>query len=190
MPATDLFLIFIRKLESLRIPHMICGSVASSVYGDPRLTQDVDLVVSLTLEDAPRLAAAFPLDQFYCPPQETLREEIARLRRGHFNLIHHATGFKADLYLCGEDPFQAWGLSKVRQAPFEGELLPVAPPEYVIVKKLEYFQEGGSQKHLRDIHRMLATLGPGWGRSELEDLIRQRGLLEEWKAATEFREVP
>ncbi len=40
----------------------------------------------------------------------------------------------------------------------------LAPPEYVIVRKLQFFREGGSQKHLRDISRMLTALGEEWGR--------------------------
>lgn len=190
MPATDLFLVFTRTLKELRLPHMISGSVASSVYGDPRLTRDVDLVVALTPDDAPRLVSAFPPDRFYCPPEEVIRQEIGRPHRGHFNLIQHSTGFKADLYPSGRDPFQAWGLSRIREVPFEGETIPVAPPEYVVVKKLEYFKEGGSPKHLRDIHRMLQALGPGWDRSEVEDLVLRRDLAPAWKAALEFRESP
>lgn len=183
MPGTDAFLVFTRKLRDLELPHMVTGSVAATFYGEPRLTFDVDIVVALGPEDAARFESAFPTRDFYCPPRETILAELARPERGHFNLIHQATGFKADIYPSGTDPFHAWALSRVRRVDYEGEPLVLAPPEYVIVRKLQFFREGGSPKHLRDIHRMLVGLGDSWDRSPLLELIAQRGLQSEWGRA-------
>jgi hypothetical protein len=55
-------------------------------------------VVELHQEDTFRFAAAFPLAEFYCPPPEIIQIEIKRPQRGHFNLIHRVTDFKADIY--------------------------------------------------------------------------------------------
>jgi hypothetical protein len=109
--------------------------------------------------------------------------EIARGQRGHFNLIHQATGFKADVYLAGHDPLHEWALARARRLEVEGEPLVVAPPEYVIVRKLEYFREGGSEKHLRDIRSILDTSPELVRFDELEPLIAARGLGEAWKQA-------
>ena len=57
----------------------------------------------------------------------------------------------------------------------------LAPPEYVIVRKLEYYREGGSEKHLRDIRAMLAVSGGQLDQPALDEMIRQRGLEAEWK---------
>ena len=65
-----------------------------------------------------------------------------------------------------------------------GEPVSVAPPEYVIVRKLEYYREGGSEKHLRDVRAMIAVSKAQLNRSELEDWIARRGLGTEWRAAT------
>ena len=73
-------------------------------YGEPRLTNDVDIVVSLAEAELPGFEAAFPDAEFYRPPREVLLVELGRSRRGHFNLIDHRTGFKADIYLAGLDP--------------------------------------------------------------------------------------
>ena len=62
-------MIFTRKLKHLGIPHMISGSVAAIYYGEPRMTNDVDIIVLLKDADLPRLAATFPLEEFYCPPR-------------------------------------------------------------------------------------------------------------------------
>jgi hypothetical protein len=93
-------------------------------------------------EHIARLPEVFPPAEFYCPPAEVIAVEVAREQRGHFNIIHHETGFKADVFLSGRDPLHAWGLARARQLEMEGQVLVVAPPEDVIVRKLEYYREG------------------------------------------------
>src|SRR6185437_14809075 len=100
-----------------------------------------------TPADADGVERAFPLDRFYVPPAEVLRVEAARSLRGHFNIIAHDSGYKADVYLAGADALHAWAFPRRRSVPVGGRALSVAPPEYVIARKLEYFREGGSLKH-------------------------------------------
>lgn len=164
---------------------MVSGSVAVIVYGEPRLTHDVDLVAVLDREHIARLPEAFPPGEFYCPPEEEIRLEAEREQRGHFNLIHLQTGFKADVYLAGRDPLHAWALARTRRLEVDGEPVVLAPPEYVILRKLEFFREGGSEKHLRDIRSMLAISPDLIRRIELEKLVAERGLLEAWSRVAE-----
>jgi len=159
---------------------MVTGSTASIYYGEPRMTNDVDIVVFLKRDDAVRFVEAFPAELFYCPPLDVILIETAREQRGHFNIIHHETGFKADIYVMGSDLLHHWGLARAQRANLEGEVVSFAPPEYVIVRKLQFFREGGSPKHLRDIAHMLHTLGPEWDRSDLKELIERFGLQPEW----------
>jgi hypothetical protein len=63
----------------------------------------------------------------------------------------------------------------------EGQVLIVASPEYVILRKLEYYREGGSEKHLRDIRSMLNTSPEAIQGAELEQQIAARGLQEAWR---------
>jgi hypothetical protein len=64
---------------------------------------------------------------------------------------------------------------------FEGETVVLAPPEYVIIRKLEYYREGGSEKHLRDIRSMLAISGEQMDRGALTEWIERRGVQSEWQ---------
>jgi hypothetical protein len=64
---------------------------------------------------------------------------------------------------------------------YRGELIVIAPPEYVIVRKLEYFREGHSEKHLRDIRAMLAVSGEQLDRATLNEWIQRQGLESEWR---------
>lgn len=181
MPEANLFLMFTQQLNMLGVAYMVSGSVAVIIYGEPRLTHDVDLIVVLDREQIPRLRDIFPPEEFYCPPAEVIAVEAAREQRGHFNIIHHKTGFKADLYLSGRDPLHAWGLARARRLEVEGQVLVVAPPEYVILRKLEYYREGGSEKHLRDIRSMLDTSPGAISIADLEHQIAARGLQEVWR---------
>lgn len=174
---------FTQPLERLGIAYMITGSVASMMYAEPRTTLDIDVVVELDIASAADFLAAFPESEFYRPPLEIVREECSRDSRGHFNLIHHETGFKADIYLAGTDPFHKWALANRRRIGEPDAPLDLAPPEYVIVRKLEYWREGGSAKHLRDVMAIVVSDVP-LDRNRLEDEIHGRGLHEAWQRAS------
>jgi hypothetical protein len=120
---------------------------------------------------------------FYVPPVEIIAAEIARAQNGQFNLIHTSTGFKADIYTAGRDDFNAWAFRRARKLDFRGESIWVAPPECVIVRKLEYFREGGSEKHLRDIRAMLNVSGELINRDDLNFWIKRRSVEAQWKLA-------
>lgn len=91
-----------RVLDDVGIPTMFCGSIASTYYGMPRTTQDVDLVVDLRPDDIPRLLAAFPEDEYYIS-EDAVREAVQR--RTQFNIIDFRTGWKADLIVRRARPF-------------------------------------------------------------------------------------
>jgi hypothetical protein len=178
MPAPSPLAPFLEPLEHLGLPYCVTGSVAASVYGEPRLTADIDVVVLLRNSDIPTLRSAFPEKDYYVPPEETLRLELARDTRGTFNLIHHASQFKADIYLAGRDPLHAWALEKRRRIALGDTGAWVAPPEYVIVRKLEYLREGGQDKHIRDIRFILAASAVDLAFVEAE--VARRGLEAQW----------
>src|SRR5438552_11526041 len=183
MPEPELSLLFIRPLNRLGLRYLVSGSVAAILYGEPRLTHDVDFVVFLRSEDVGRLSEAFPPADFYLPPLETIHAELAREQRGHFNLIHADTGFKADFYLAGREEFHAWAFRHARRMEYRGESVTVAPPEYVIIRKLEYFREGGAEKHLRDIRSMWSVSGDQIDRRALDDWMARQGVEAQWRQA-------
>lgn len=192
MPEIDgnIFLLFIRRLNGLGIRYIVTGSVASIAYGEARLTHDVDIVVEIHREDVDRLGAAFPESDFYLPPPEVIKIEVNRAQRGHFNIIHHETGFKADIYPCGRDRLSLWGLQEARKIVVEDCDVWFAPPEYVILRKLEYYREGGSEKHLRDIEGILAVSGDTVNAGEIEKRAQSLGVRAEWDALRAQRAKP
>lgn len=180
MPAPSPLAPFLDPLERLGFPYCITGSVAASVYGEPRLTADIDVVLLLRAEEIAALRGAFPGHEYYVPPDETLRLQLAREARGMFNLIHHSSQFKADIYLAGRDPLHAWALAHRRRIDLSGSGAWIAPPEYVILRKLEFLREGGQDKHIRDI-RFIVAASP-LDRAFLEAEVGRLGLQAQWRA--------
>jgi hypothetical protein len=167
------------RLNSTGAIWMATGSIAAMTYGEYRTTNDIDIIVTLAPLHVQEIAAAFPLEEFYCPPVDVLSVEVARTERGHFNLIHHETGFKADIYVAGPDALTRWALSHRQNISLGDSIVWLAPPEYVIVHKLEFYREGGSERHLRDIRGMLAVTEVD--RAFLEREISARGLADLWE---------
>jgi hypothetical protein len=181
MPEPELFLLFVRPLNRGGFRYIVTGSIAAIFYGEPRLTHDVDFVMFLNDQHVQKLAEVFPSSDLYVPPVEIIAAEVARPQAGSFNLIHMDTGFKADIYPTGQDELNAWAFRRKHSVQFQGETVVLAPPEYVIIRKLEYYREGGSEKHLRDIRSMLAISGDQMDHPELNGWIQRRGLEDQWK---------
>jgi hypothetical protein len=188
MTDAGLVSLFVRPLNLLRFPYMVTGGVASVVYGEPRLTRDIDLVIALRPRDASRFAAAWSGESFYVPPVEVIEEESGRAERGHFNVIHHQTAMRADVYLAGHDALNAWSFEHMVVRRIDADEVCLAPIEAVILYKLRYYQMGKSDRHLRDIHQMLRISGDLVDRLEVERWAARLGIESEWQQAQDFRD--
>ncbi len=145
MPAPELYTHFLERLNATGIRYMITGGLAAIIYGEPRLTNDVDIVIVMGAEDVEVLVTAFPAPDYYAPPAEVVRQEMARPAWGHVNLLHVETALRADIYPLGDDELGGWAMGRRWAAPMAGETVWVAPIEYVMLKKLAYFRDGDSQ---------------------------------------------
>jgi hypothetical protein len=114
---------------------------------------------------------------------------IAPLNRG--GVEYMVTGGLASIVyghprLAGGDPLNAWGLHRRIVRRIEAIDVQIAPIEYVIVNKLLYFRIGGSDRHLRDIARMLEINGPAVDEASLDEWIARLNLGAEYTRAREF----
>ncbi len=185
MQEPNLLNLFVSRLNNQRLNYVITGAVASIVYGEPRLTHDIDIVLEIGATEVDRFVAAFPATEFYVAPVEIIQNEILRDERGHFNLIHLDSGFKADIYLKGKNDLHQWALENKRKIDFQGITLFVAPPEYVVIRKLEYYREGHSDKHLTDIKAILNNSRDIIDVGFIETYCTEHGLTDLWRSLWE-----
>lgn len=123
-------------LDQLGVPWLVGGSLASSIHGVPRATQDVDLVADLRLPHLAPFVAAMESD-FYCA-EVAVRDAIRR--RASFNVIHYATAMKVDIFMLKGDALSRAEMDRrVFQVvgDADGARLPVASPEDIILQKLD-----------------------------------------------------
>lgn len=157
---------------------MVVGSMASMTYGEPRMTHDLDVVIHILPRDAQKLESIFPHSEFYCPPLELMQSEI--VHQGQFNLIHHESGLKIDLVIRKNTEHALCEFGRKRRVPFwQGSEIFLASPEDIIIKKLEYYRLGGSEKHLKDIRGILAETEID--EIYLADWVSKLGLTKEWQ---------
>ncbi len=181
MREPDLIELFIRPLNRTAVPYMVSGAVAAVVYGEPRATLDIDIAVSLRQNDLAQLRSAYSEEEYYLPSADVLAVEIGRESRGHFNIIHSGSGLKADFYPSTGHPYFSWAMEHRRPVSLRDEKVMLAPPEYVILWKLEFYRESADPKHLRDIAAMLRLSNPD--RALTGQAAAELGLEEQWSAA-------
>jgi hypothetical protein len=180
MEQPELLQYAIQSLERLGITYMVVGSLASSVYGEPRSTLDIDIVIAPTAVELEELCEAFPAPDFYVS-KEAARDALRR--RSQFNVLHPMSGNKIDFMIASGDAWcreQIAGRRRLKLAA--GQDYYAARPEDVILGKLLYFKEGGSEKHLRDVAAIMKKNGPRIDRGYLDRWVEQLDLTEEWQA--------
>ena len=166
--------------EDLQIPYLVTGAVASIAYGEPRLTNDIDIVADLKEEHVDGLVKAFPPDDFYID-EEMVRQAIQD--HGQFNIIHPSSGLKVDVMIKKKTPHDKSRFERIRRIyPMETYQANFAAPEDVIIKKMEYYKEGGSDKHLRDIVGILKISGESVDPNYIFEWAQRLGLFEIWDA--------
>ena len=143
----------VEAFEQLEIPYLVTGSIAAMAYGEPRLTNDIDIVADVQMSNIPDLLTAFPPSEFYLS-EDAMTEAIRHASQ--FNIIHPASGLKVDVIVRKDTAFNRSRFSRSRTITFgERADATFAAPEDVILKKMEFYNEGGSEKHLRDITGIL-----------------------------------
>lgn len=182
MGPHDLLAVAVGILERLKIPYLVTGSVASMAYGEPRLTNDIDIVADIQPAHIEPLLSAFPESEYYLS-REMMEKAVQT--SGQFNIIHPASGLKIDLVLRRNTPHDESRFARrKRLRPAKSYEAYFAAPEDVILKKMEFYKAGGSEKHLRDITGILKISASEVDREYIATWSDRMGVTEIWKAIT------
>ncbi len=170
----------VETFERLQIPYLVTGSIAAMAYGEPRLTNDIDIVAAIEKKHVSDLLKAFPDNEFYIS-KEMISDAI--VNQGQFNIIHPASGLKVDVIIRQNTSFDNSRFRRIRRIyPAESYQANFASPEDVIIKKMEYYREGGSEKHLRDITGILKISGDVVDKNYISEWANRLGLTDIWDA--------
>jgi len=175
---------FTSLLERLGIRYVVVGSLASSVHGEPRSTNDIDVLADLAASDVAGFVEAVGSE--YYVSETAVREAV---RSGtSFNVIHLGTAVKVDVFVAGEDPFDRERIRsglrlEVSREQTASMVLDTA--EHSILRKLEWYRRGGevSERQWRDVVAMLRIQGPALDRSRLDAWAERLGVVELLKRA-------
>jgi hypothetical protein len=147
-----------RIFEKLRVPYLIGGSLASTLYGMLRTTQNSDIITEMHMEHIQPFVLALQ-DEFFID-QEMITGSIQS--NSSFNIIHKESMFKVDVFIPRLRPFLQSQLARARKQTFflETEVSArFASPEDTILSKLEWYRLGGevSDRQWRDVLGVLKT---------------------------------
>ena len=163
---------------------MISGSVGAMIFGETRLTNDMDVVIELDDVRVDAFLKSFQSDSYYVPPNDVVIEEIRR--RGQFNILHIDSGSKVDLIIRKDTDFAREEFSRKRITPFSQKLeVQSATPEDIIISKLNYYNISASEKHIQDILGILAVSGEELDHKYLTAWVDRLGFTSVWNTIVE-----
>lgn len=174
--------------DRLGLSYFVTGSTATIAYGEPRFTNDIDIVIDLPTDRVADFCAGFPEADFYLS-LDAVTQAVAT--RHQFNVLHPGSGLKIDFIVMTESEFDQSRRSRRRElAVLPDQSVPFASPEDVILKKLTYYWEGGSEKHLRDIAGVLRVQGEALDRAYIEAWAAKLGVSELWQQVVQREKMP
>ena len=150
----DVLRLVTSRLDLAGIPYMVSGSLALGYYAQPRMTRDIDVVVELDDAGVQKVVAAFARD-FYCD-EDAVRRAIAARRL--VNLVHLESAYKVDLIVRKDSEYRQLEFQRRRRLSVGGVDVWLAAPEDLLLSKLVWAGESGSDLQLRDAAALVASV--------------------------------
>lgn len=142
------------RLNEASIPYMLTGSMAMNYYAQPRMTRDIDLVVSIQPAGAERFVALFAAD-FICE-SEAVRD--AARHAGMFNIIHSTLIVKVDVVVRKRSPYRQQEFERRRSVSVEGVAVAIVAPEDLLLSKLDWARDTRSELQLGDARNLISSV--------------------------------
>jgi hypothetical protein len=184
LDITEFLKLMLETLESAGVEYLIGGAIAEWAWGEPRATQDLDLVINLPIEAVVRFSKELEKRNMLVPADIILDAIVEDRADIPLKAIHMYSGLKADLYLMRDGDV-------LRQRAFQRRVLidygpPIGKvyvhsPEDLILYKLMYLGLSGQPKHARDIAAILRAKKDQLDFGYIEEWVAQLGLGSVWK---------
>jgi len=148
MPQLELLKKIIKSLEKGNIPYMLTGSLVSSFQGNPRSTHDIDIIISIRLDNIPDIMKVFNSKKFYID-QDSIKEAVINYNR--FNVLDIEEGEKIDFWILTGSDFDKSRFSRRQKKELLGLKAYISAPEDTIIQKLVWSKlSGESRKQYND----------------------------------------
>ena len=175
------------KLETAGIQYFITGSIASSYYGIPRFTHDLDIVLTIERNDVDKVVQLFEDDGYIS--REGIMEALSG--SGMFNFIHSKTGLKTDFWIDKGDSFTKSCFIRAQEVEItEGFWAFIASPEDVFLHKVYWNQLMTSERQIRDAQGIIAVQSSRLDVQYIEKWAREMGIEDEVKALLVDKNLP
>ena len=180
MSAKGIFERLRAALESAGVPYFVTGSFASSAYGVPRSTNDIDIVIAPTHQQLSALLDQFPESEFGSSREDAFD---ALRRRSQFNVVDYETFWKIDFIVRQQTPFDASRFARRELVKIAGVRLYAASAEDVLITKLWWAKLGESERQIIDAAGIVRVQGTKLDSDYVEKWVAALELEEQWSAA-------
>jgi hypothetical protein len=181
----ELLFPIVRIFEELGIPYVLGGSVASTLFGEPRMTADVDIAIRITPAQASALFERTGAE-FYVPV-EAARTAVDE--HGSFNLVDRSSALEVDIFPLGDGLLDRLQIERhIRISPVaDRDDVWVTSPQIQVLRKLDWYRSGGSasDRQWRDVVGLLVVNPELTADEELVSLAEQLQLGELLEGAIE-----
>jgi hypothetical protein len=184
MSQEELLINIAQHLQGAGIVFMVTGSHGSSFHGQPRATNDLDIVIDPTAAQLEMFLAGLG-DRYYV---SAAAAQEALARRSMFNLIDFSSGSKVDLILRKDRPFSVEEFRRRREAVLYGCPVAVASPEDVMLSKLERDKITPSERQVQDALNVAVVQGANLDRVYLRQWAAVLGVAEKLETVLQLAE--
>ncbi len=183
LDITEFLKLLLDCLKTTQVEYMIGGAIAEWAWGEPRATQDLDIVIDLPVKSIGKFSKELEKRDMLVPADIILDAMIEDRADIPLNAIHMYSGLKADLYLMREGDVLRQSAFKRRvlvdYGPPIGEVY-VHSPEDLILYKLMYLGLSGQPKHARDIAAILHARKSKMNFEYIDEWVVRLGLGSIW----------
>ncbi|MBA4336618.1 hypothetical protein C0416_02480 [bacterium] len=170
----------VRIFDQLKLTYSVTGGMAVLIWGRPRFTADIDIVIEIGPSDVKGLVKALmDLNKSGYIDEDTANEIVRR--GGEFNFIDGTTGIKVDFWVSDNGEFDLSRLKRRVAKEILGQKVYFVSPEDLILSKLKWYKESRSNRHLEDADSILKISGEDLDKNYLDKWAKKLDIMDEFE---------